>query len=84
LADIVAKVTEQMLWKSHLKHRIEASARRAVRESADCQYLLPGPARTERALVGVANDTGLLFQGEMVSIMIFIPAKALSISPCTR
>lgn len=27
---------------------------------------------------------GLLFQGAMVSTMIVIPAKALSISPCTR
>ena len=48
------------------------------------RYLLPGPTRTARALVGRASETGLLFQGAMVSIMILIPANALSISPCTR
>jgi hypothetical protein len=48
------------------------------------RYLLPGPTRTARALVGGASETGLLFQGAMVSIMILIPANALSISPCTR
>ena len=47
-------------------------------------YLLPGPRRTARPLVGGAADTGLLFQGAMVSIMILIPANALSISSCTR
>ena len=30
------------------------------------------------------DDTGVLFQGAIVSIMILIPANALSISPCTR
>ena len=30
------------------------------------------------------GDTGVLFQGAIVSIMILIPANALSISPCTR
>jgi len=48
------------------------------------RYLLPGPTRTARALVGGASKTGLLFQGAMVSIMILIPANALSISPCAR
>ena len=32
----------------------------------------------------VGDDTGVLFQGAIVSIMILIPANALSISPCTR
>jgi hypothetical protein len=41
-----------------------------------------GPARRTRVLVG--DDTGVLFQGAIVSIMILIPANALSISPCTR
>jgi|SRR6516162_2633043 len=44
------------------------------------QYLLPGSLETHERLVGV--DT--VFQGAMVSTMIFIPAIALSISPCTR
>ena len=41
-----------------------------------------GPARSTRVLVG--DGTGVLFQGAIVSIMILIPANALSISPCTR
>src|SRR6516164_4057248 len=41
-----------------------------------------GPAQTTRVLVG--DDTGVLFQGAIVSIIILIPANALSISPCTR
>ena len=38
-----------------------------------------GPARRTRVLAG--DDTGVLFQGAIVSIMILIPANALSISP---
>jgi hypothetical protein len=38
--------------------------------------LLPEPGRTARALVGGAADTGMLFQGAMVSIMILMPANA--------
>jgi hypothetical protein len=41
-----------------------------------------GPARTTRVLV--EDDTGVLFQGAIVSIIILIPANALSISPCAR
>jgi hypothetical protein len=40
------------------------------------------PFRT--SLLGVATDVGMLFHGEIVSMMILIPANALSTSRCTR
>jgi hypothetical protein len=47
---------------------------------ARIQCLLSGAARDARAFFG----SDVVFQGAMVSKMIFTPAKALSISPCTR
>ena len=40
------------------------------------------PFRT--SLLGVATEVGMLFHGEIVSMMILRPAKALSTSRCTR
>ena len=43
-----------------------------------------GGLKNDVALVGDAGEIGGLFQGAMVSIIILIPDKAPSISPCTR
>jgi hypothetical protein len=44
--------------------------------------LTPFPFRP--SLLGVATEVGMLFHGEIVSMMILRPAKALSTSRCTR
>jgi hypothetical protein len=60
---------------------LRAVTLRAHRRSCADSIMLAGPARNGRGGVVV---TSMAFQGAMVSIMILIPANALSISLCTR
>jgi uncharacterized oligopeptide transporter (OPT) family protein len=80
-------------WRHHSQQatrRLTGSAKHAVEKAGvgeaigRGQYLLPEPKRAARVLVGADSAPGPLFQGAMVSMMILIPANALSISPCTR
>src|SRR3974377_313375 len=56
----------------------------AYRRNCAGSMLAAGPARNDGGQVGDAIGTEVAFQGAMVSIMILMPAIALSISACTR
>src|SRR6516162_3939419 len=73
-------VTKDAMRVAYCARGPSARCARAIAAS----MLVAGPARTARTPVGGADAAALVLQGAMVSMMMLIPANALSISPCTR